>query len=381
MLRPSIFALIGGTAAALGAAVGLVLATSAQAPAPHPQPTNFETRVFAPGRGMVPAHRAPTARTQSANVVLDVQDDAFLVLVESFGKKFTVDPAKLRFAIRAVNGGIPQSFAAEIGEPVLDRTVDQGQEGAVRWYHLPITFAARPARPGMYDVALVTTAGFVRADDGSAIAVEGAPHADIYWPDETGDDAGLRTAREAIDGRTVYGLGGLVLSCGSASFKTYQADVGIAVTGVQRRRHVERLWTGSMTSWGNDAAYSFFAVDPLAVTATYPAAQTFASGGSSQPAGDAPCPGFYLADPWHLEVTLTTVKPPPLQQGFDQFKIARGMTRDEVARRRGYPQGYFTRAALDHQSVWAYFDGPADEYTITFREGRVAAFTVPPGLP
>lgn len=350
------------------AAAALIVATSSQSPAPR--------------HAGAPARAVPAARSsQNADVVLDVQDNAFLVIVESFGKKFTVDPAKLRFTIRAVNGGgAREPFAADVGEPVLDRTVDV-QDGSVRWYHLPIAFATRPARPGMYDVALVTAPGFVRADDGSAIAIEGSPHANVYWPDEAGDDAGLRAARASIDGRTVYGFGGLVLSCGEASFKTYQADVGITITGVARRHHIERLWTGAMTSWGNDVAYSFFAIDPLAVTANYPAGQTFASGGSSQPAGDAPCPGFYVADPWHLEITLTAVKPPALPQGYDQFKITPGMTRDEVARRRGYPQGYFTLAALNRQTVWAYDDGPADEYTITFREGRVVGFTVPPGLP
>jgi hypothetical protein len=234
----------------------------------------------------------------------------------------------------------------------------------------------------MYGVALVTAPGFVRYEDGTAMNVEAIPHANVYWPDDSGDDAGLLAARAAIDGRTVYGYGGIALSCGAASSKTYLANVGVAVQSVERRRGaVQQLWTGAMTSWGNDAAYSFFAVDPLAVKASYPSAAPFGTSGSSAPAGDAPCPGFFLADPWHLEVTMTPVKPPPLPAGYDQFKIAVGMTRAEVAWRRGYPQGYATRAALSVMPVWSYYDGPGDAYTVTFREGRVAAFTVPIGLP
>ncbi len=365
---------------ALGLAV--VVATSSQSPAPRPAPSGFVSHPFTPASaGSLP--RRAAARAQTANVVLDAQDDAFLVIVESFGKKFSVDPAKLRFTIRRENAKeAGAALTAEVGDPVLDRTVDQGTDGAVRWYHLTVAFPSHPAAPGMYDVALVTSPGFVRADDGSSVGVEGAPHANVYWPDESGDDAGLRAARAAIEGRTVYGYGGVVLSCGDASFKSYLANVGVAVKDVERRHgKIQRLWTGAMTSWGNDAAYSFFAVDPLAVRASYPSAPTFGTGGSSQPAGDAPCPGFLLADPWHLEVTLTPAKPTPLPAGYDQFKIAVGMTRADVARRRGYPQGYFTAAALNAMAVWTYYDGPGDAYTVTFREGRVAAYTVPPGLP
>jgi hypothetical protein len=317
------------------------------------------------------------------NAVLDAQHGAFIVTVTSFGKKYTLDPTKLHFTIAASAKGARAALAADVGEPVFGRSFDEGHDGTMTSYDLPVTFPARPARPGMYDVAMVPDPGFARYDDGTAVRVEGGPHANIYWPDDSGADAGLRTARAAIDRRTVYGYGGIVLSCGVASFKAYLANVGVAVQGVERRRGtVQRLWTGTMTSWGNDAAYSFYAIDPLEVKASYPASPSFGSGGSSQPAaGDAPCPGFYLADPWHLDVTLTPAKPPPLPAGYDQFKIRVGMTRADVAWRRGYPQGYVTRAALNVRTVWGYFDSPGDSYTVTFRDGRVASFTVPPGLP
>jgi hypothetical protein len=234
----------------------------------------------------------------------------------------------------------------------------------------------------MYDVALVADPGFTRYDDGAVLPLDGRPHANVYWPDDAGADLGLGTARAALENRTVYGYGGIELSCGAASSKSYLANVGVAVQNVERRRGaVQQLWTGTLTSWGNDAAYSFLAVDPIAVKAAYPAAASSGSGSSSVPAGDAPCPGFFLADPWHVDVTLTTAKPPSLAAGSGQYKIAVGMTRADVAWRRGYPQGYFTRAAINTRAVWAYDDGPGDTYTVTFREGRVATFTVPPGLP
>jgi hypothetical protein len=252
----------------------------------------------------------------------------------------------------------------------------------VTGYHLPIAFPDRPEHPGMYDVAVVADSGFARYNDGSVLRTEGASHVNVYWPDDMGDDAGLRTAKAVLENHTVYGYGGIELSCGAASSKTYLANVGVAVQSVERRHGaVQQLWTGALPSWGNDLAYSFFAVDPLAVKATYPAAASFGSGSSSAPAGDAPCPGFLLADPWQLDVTLTATKPPPLPGGSDQYTIAFGMSRADVAWRRGYPQGYATRAVMNGRSVWAYEDGPGDAYTVTFRDGRVVAFTVPPGLP
>lgn len=364
----------------LGLAV--VIITSAQSPAFRTAPGGFITHAFAATPSASPRRRPTTARAQTATVVLDAQNGAFLVIVESYGQTFTVDPDKLHFTMRAANAnGARAGFKADVGEPVLDRTVDQGPDGSVRWYHLPIAFPSRPAKPGMYDLALVTSPGFVRGDDGSSISVEGAPKANVYWPDETATDGGLRAARAAIDRRTVYGYGGIQLNCGIASFKSYLADVGVMIQGVERTHGIVQLWTGAMPSWGNDAAYSFFAVDPLAVTASYPTTQAFASGSASGTASEGPCPGFYLADPWHLEVTLTTAKPPPMPGGYDQLKIAAGMTRAEVARRRGYPQGYYTASALNVMPVWSYYDGPGDAYTVTFREGRVITYTVPIGLP
>ena len=122
-------------------------------------------------------------------------------------------------------------------------------------------------------------------------------------------------------------------------------------------------------------------MDVLAIRAEWPAAKPFGINGSMQPASDAPCPGLMLADPWHVGVTLSTTPPPPLPAGYDQFVIAVGMSRADVAWRRGYPQGYFTREALDAQDVWSYFDAIPDDYTVTFRNGRVVSFTTPRGLP
>jgi hypothetical protein len=376
-----------GPVLALGCGAAFILATSAQSAAPPASrsPVAYAAKTAAPAspRRKVPnAHVTPPP--QSASFNLGAQDGAFLVSVSSFGKKYTVDPNKLHFTIRSLEGRAVSRtpLHADVGEPVLDRSFDQEQSpGTVMGYHLPIAFP-RPERPGMYEVAVVADTGFTRYDDGAVLPVDGRPHANVYWPDDAGDDAGLRGARTTLESHTVYGYGGIQLSCGVASSKTYVANVGVAVQSVERRRGtVQQLWTGALPSWGNDTAYSFFAVDPLAVKAAYPASASTGSGSSSAPAGDAPCPGFFLADPWHVDITVSTAKPPPLSPGSDPYKIALGMTRADVAWRRGYPQGYFTRAAINTRAVWAYDDGPGDTYTVTFREGRVATFTVPPGLP
>jgi hypothetical protein len=373
----------------LACGAACVLANCAQpAPAstPTPEPSGaFSSSSFTPPPARRRFRRAGfVPRPQSATVSFGAPG-AFSVGVFSFGKKFTVDPTKLHFVIRPWNAtAAPVPFEAQVGSPILERSFDQARPpGTMTVYSLPVVFPTRPARPGMYDVTLEADPGFARYDDGTELPVGSWERSDVYWPDdEAGADPGLRAAREAIENRVVYGYGGIVISCHRALFSTYLADVGVQVRSVERRHGtVERMWTGSMTSRGNDQAYSFLAVDPLVVHAEYPSAKWFATGGGGTTDNDAPCPGFTLADPWHIGVSLTTTKPPPLPAGYDQFKIAVGMSRDDVARRRGFPQGYSTRAELGARSVWEYDDALMDQYTVTFRNGRVASFTVPRGLP
>jgi hypothetical protein len=378
---------------ACGAAVAL--AGGAQSPEPSStlpplEAGPFTSGTFTPAPIMAP--RGPRGRDipyrpQRSTVTLAVRDNAFAVEVFSFGRPFVVDPGKLRLTVRNLDkaGARPVPFAADAGAPVLDRSFTQAQPpGTMTVFHVPVTFRMRPPQPGMYDVALESGAGFTRFADGAELPLErpSASHWNVYWPDERDGDRGLRAARTELAGKTAYGYGGFTLSCGAASFKIYLADAGFHVRRVEREHGVvERQWTGSTVSWGNDAAYWFFAVDPLAIHADYPSANAFGTGGSSQPAGDAPCPGMTLADPWHVAVTLTTVPPPRLPAGYDQAKIAVGMSRADVRWRRGYPQGYFTREALDAKDVWSYFPAIPDSYELTFRDDRLVSFTTPRGLP
>jgi hypothetical protein len=379
---------------ALAGGIACVLASCAQsAPAssPTPEPTgSFSSGSFeAPSAGPFPHRRRPPGafafpRPQSATVEFGAHGGRFSVGVSSFGKKFTVDPTKLHFVIRPWNATTePAPFGAQVGPPVLERSSDQARPpGTMTVYSLAVVFPTRPVRPGMYDVTLQAERDLARYDDGTELPVGSWGRSDVYWPDEGGADPSLRAAREAIENRVAYGYGGLVISCHRSLYRTYLADVGVQVRTVERRHDtVERMWTGSMTSQGNDQAYSFLDVDPLVVHADYPSAKWFSFGGGGTTDDDAPCPGFTIADPWQIGVTLTTVEPPPLPSGYDQFKIAVGMSRDDVARRRGYPQGYFTRAQLDARSVWEYDEALMDQFTVTFRNGRVASFTVPRGLP
>lgn len=369
-----------------------MLATCAQsAPTSSPAPeatAASSSSTFAPFPRRLPprgVRRGFGPRPQSATVEFGARG-GFEVSVFSFGRPYTIDPSKLHFVIRPWDATYaPKPFAAQVGAPVLDRSEEQSQPpqqpGRILSYHLPVVFPSPPARPGMYDVTVDAEPGFTRYDDGTELPVGPWGRSDVYWPDEAGADAGLRTARAELQNRTVYGYGGLVVSCHNYTYNTYLADVGVPVRNVERRHDmVEQMWTGSMTSRGNDQAYSFLAVDPLVVHAEYPSTR-WSWGGGGSPDDDAPCPGLTLADPWHIDVTLTTTKPPPLPGGYDQFKIAVGMSRDDVARRRGFPQGYLTRAALEAKTVWEYDDAPMDQYTVTFRNGRVVSFTVPRGLP
>ena len=317
------------------------------------------------------------------------KDGAFIVGVDLIGRPFTVDPTKLHFTIRRANTTAPPvPFAAQVGAPVLERSSSNGPRprppppAIFTAYGLPVVFPAVPMRPGMYEVGLELDPGFTRYEDGTELADEMAwPDPRVYWPDEAGADAGLRAARGAIENRTVYGYGGIELSCGPASSRTYLANVGVLVRSVERRRGtVQRLWTGSLTSWGDDSAYSFLAVDPLAVRVEYPSAKWSAIGGTGKSPGDAPCPGFTLADPWHVDVTVTTLPPPPIPTGYEG-NIAIGMSHSDVARMRGYPQGYATCADLDARPVWEYDATVMEHYTVTFRNGRLASFTVPPRPP
>ena len=361
------------------------VSTAADPATPEPNAT-MNTFTPAPITPPRPGARRVPYRPQTASVGLAEQDGAFAVSISSFGKPFTVDPSELHFTIRSLerDSSQPAPFDATVGAPVLDRSFAQAQPaGTMTVFHLPVVFRSQPAR-GMYDVALQFDPGFARYEDGTALPEERpwTARSNVYWPDEGDGDAGLRAARAQLAGKTAYGYGGVVLSCGGASFNMYLADVGFHVRSVERRRGVvERLWTGSTPQHGNDAAYWFFAVDPLAIRAEYPSAHAFATGGSSQPAGNAPCPGLTLADPWHVGVTLTTTPPPPLPAGYDQFVIAVGMSRADVAWRRGYPQGYFRREELDAQDVWSYFAAIPDNYTVSFRGDRVVSFTTARGLP
>jgi hypothetical protein len=380
------------TPRALVCGAAFVLVTCAQAPAPSPAPKTitppsgpFSSRSFPAqgGRGGRPRFTPPPQR---ASFGLATEHNAFVVNVFSFGKKFQADPSKLHFTLLSQDrpGAPAVPLAAKVEAPALVRSFDQAQPpGTMTVYDVPFTVPA-PARAGMYLLIAKVDPGFARYDDGTELS-PGAPTASaaVYWPDEAGTDPGLQRARAQLVNRTVYGFGGIVLSCGGASFKMYLADVGVMVRGVERQHGtIEREWTGTMSSRGNDSAFWFFAVDSLAVKADYPSAHEFGTGGSSEPAGDAPCPGFTFADPWHVDISVTTLPPPSrLPAGYDQFKIAVGMTRAEVARRRGYPQGYSTRAALDAQTEWDYEDAPMDSYSVTFRNGRVSAYTVPVGLP
>ena len=175
--------------------LALVVATSSQSPPGTPR-----------------TRRAPAPPRQTANVALATQDGAFIVIVSSFGKKFTVDSNKLRFTVASANAKSARvPLAATVGDPVFDRSLDQADgtlTGVSRSGH---GFRRVPPRWGMYDLAIVGESGFVRyAERNERARRWRSPRANVYWPD-AGTDPGSVAARAAIEGRTVYGFGGIVL--------------------------------------------------------------------------------------------------------------------------------------------------------------------------
>lgn len=353
-MTPALRAVVYGAA--------LVLATHAQSTPPSPLPRAERTEP--------PAH---------TNFFLEAGNGAFHIRVPTFGnshgRPFTVDPSRLHFTISSIDvPGPPRPFAAHIGAPTL-----------IKWYGTPmydllVVFPRPPEHAGMFRVTAEAQPGLARYEDGAHVPVNAAYSADVYWPDEAGSDSGLRAARARIANRTVYGFGGIALSCGARSSRGYTPNVGVTIRSVERRRGtVQRLWTGALARRGDDSVYSFLAVDPLAVRAAYPATAIYGSSSApDEPVGDAPCPGFFLADPWHVDVSLTSKPPPRLPRSVG---IAAGMSRDEVVWLAGYPSVYGTVASFRAQDHWDYDAAPPFQWSVTFAHDRVIKLDPPGKLP
>lgn len=344
------------------------------------------------------AHSTDSASPASSipqSVALDLResDGAALLHAFSFGKAYTIDPHKLSFTARPygerhaprvpldVTIGTPQSVP-----PQDSAHPDRG----LREYVMTIAFPRSPGPPGMYELELTAAPGFAQTDDGSPLPFgdwSRAPAAwrvFMWWPDTRDGDAALHGAQRRFAGRDVFGYGGIVVGC-PHWFKTYAVRTPVRVREVVRDSgEIEELWTGATVHGGDDMAPHFFAIAPLRLLLEMPAGQPLAVGGSSGgPSGGstARCPALVLAD-WQLDVTLSLAAPPPLPKlggTYPQFR--RGMTKDEVAWRFGYPRTFDDLAAFRRADRWVYDGSPFNNFWIAFRNGHASTFSESRSMP
>jgi hypothetical protein len=335
------------------ACVALVLACAAQAPYPRRTPPPQDVRIaFA---------------TEDGKVVLRVFSSGPLSL----------DLGALAFTVRPYAGDhVDRNAAPQPIHVALGEAVALPGNGNLYYAYRVAAAIAPPARPGMYQLAAEPADGFARDAGGAVVHATRFPNAGIgaigaWWPDERADDAGLRDVRARFAGRVVHGYGGMTVTCGTVTQAIGPRD-GVRVGDVTRALGtVEQLRTGPLTHWGGDDGFVFLAFDPLVLSAA--AAQNVG--------GRTVClPRWRFADPWHVDVTLTTAEPPPLETAGD-VSVRAGMSRDEVVWRAGYPNQYGTVATFRSKNVWHY-DAPAPfRWSVTFAHDRVVAVKPPGNLP
>ncbi|MBV8170561.1 MAG: hypothetical protein JO219_01375 [Candidatus Eremiobacteraeota bacterium] len=291
---------------------------------------------------------------------------------------YSVDPEKFSFTATPHGRRTPaRTLRVALGKPILVEFAGLPQYQVETDYRIPVRFEP-PDPPGMYDVELHVAKDFGRTSDGAPLEwlhPETSWPVYVWWPDIRTDFA-LADAKNRFVGKNVFGYGGIAIGCSSQWFRTYYPTTPIRVKSVIRdRKRLAVLWTGSTVHWGNEAALHFFANDPLRFIVDLPKEKPAGEGGSSAPINNNPCPSIVLAD-WQVDLTLSTVAPPPLPSDFGASQAIRvGMSRSEVAWRKGYPNEFGEKSALDRNETWHYRDSLLDDYSVTFRNGKVNAFT------
>lgn len=318
---------------------------------------------------------------------LYTQDGLASLLASSLGESYILDPAKLSFvAWPHGSHSAPLPLTATIGAPSYIPPDGSGvpAECRLKEYALRVSFGEAPGPPGLYDVELQTADGFAKTDRGVSLPYRDSSRfpesrllGTISWPRDP--DVTLARARAEFVGRNVYGYGGISIACPHWS-NAYEFNVPVLIRAVERD-------TGQLEDLSTGPATDFFAVSPLRFVVDVPSIQPLAQGGTSGDSRNEPgsgsCPGFVLAD-WQVDRTIGLSPPPvPFDPSRDVRRnsfypeIAVGMTRDDVAWRIGYPSDFADRAAIDRESVWTYEQPPPGGFTVTFRDGKVIAFTKP----
>lgn len=323
--------------------------------------------------------QAPYAQPgQDARIAIETVNGALRLRVFSCCRPFTVDPRALRFTVRAYDG-----FRLDPNAPVrpvevrlgpMARQSDLGPQ-TQHAYVIPIVVVA-PARPGMYELSVDAAPGFARAEDGAALPEHRFPVVGIgaiaaWWPDDRVDDAGLRDVRARFQNRVVHGYGGLALACPTWGTQV-GPETGISVGSVNREVGSAAVLTTGAT-WSGDVAFHFLAFDPLALH--------LVNAIGSSPRLLPPCDlALRFADPWHVDTSLTTARPPRLARSND-FPVRVGMSRNEVVWRRGYPNAYGTVASFRAQDHWDYISPTPFSWSVTFAHDRVVEVHPPGRLP
>jgi hypothetical protein len=237
--------------------------------------------------------------------------------------------------------------------------------------------AAGTRRPGFF--LLQTTANGRLAPEGGPITTriwgsDGSLPPPLLWqPDESRGDAELKTLRMEFSGRTVYGFGGLSVSCAPQWTRVYGFDVPLRVVSITRDRGTfSEVGTGSQIGL-NVYGPTFYAVDPIRIVFALPSRPPI--GTNYQVAGrSGPCPALVLAD---FQVTsVLSTRPPPSGLSCPARRIPLGLTREALTWCRGYPWEIADAATLRRESTWHYGVG-LGAYSVTFSHDKVLSVDPP----
>jgi len=341
---------------------------------------------------------AAPLRTQTIVLAMGPDESgAMSIGASTFGDVIALDPSKLRLLARpfapGTSGGSQLGIVASIG--AAQESVPSGPRGyflthplpySVQHFSIPVELSGPPGPPGIYDVWPDAAAGFATARDGTPIPLadrsgfSAAYPEQISWPDESGNDRVLEALRKKLVGRSVYGYGGIAISCRPQSTTFYAASTPVRIRSIERERgKVMWLGTGSAASAPLVIGLGFIAYDPVSINVDQPDPTRYPPLGSNGGVGGATkmCPAFELAD-WQIDTTLS-LRPPPSGIATPQTPLRIGMSRDDLVWARGYPNEVGTRAVLRAESIWHY-GAAMSQFTVTLVEGRIASFTTPSNM-
>jgi hypothetical protein len=316
------------------------------------------------------------------NVSLQLQPSdgsaGFVVSATSYKAPFTVDFSKLSFFVRP--NGSPQSagrpLKARIGSAAVVSTnlAHAPVDPVITGFRAPVAFPDPPDDGATYDISATARTGFAQTPTGELplgnVGIGGLNATPIWWASKTLGAASLRRLRHTYEGRTVYGYGGIAVSCAPDWTRFYPATTPIRVRSIRREHTVTWLGTGH-ASYPYVGGLGFIAWNPVRVvfspTDATPSGTNYRVGGA---AGD--CPALLLAD-WQAESVLSTSPPPSSIPTVASPEVKVGMSRDQVAWIRGYPNEMGDRATLRKEVAWRYGTMPMNSSTITFNGDRVAS--------